>query len=32
MTVCSHIGLGMCEGVGRDSGCGYEEYHLMHDT
>ena len=21
-----------CEGVGRDSGCGYEEFHLMYDT
>ena len=21
----------MCEGVGRDSGCGLEESHLMHD-
>ena len=20
----------MCEGVGRDSGCGHEESHLMH--
>ena len=20
-----------CEGVGRDSGCGHEESHLMHD-
>ena len=20
------------EGVGRDSGCGHEESHLMHDT
>ena len=22
----------MCEKVGRDSGCGHEESHLMHDT
>ena len=21
-----------CEGVSRDSGCGHEESHLMHDT
>ena len=21
-----------CEGFGRDSGCGHEESHLMHDT
>ena len=21
-----------CEGVGRDSSCGHEEFHLMHDT
>ena len=21
-----------CEGVGRDSSCGHEESHLMHDT
>ena len=21
----------MCEGVGQDSGCGYEESHLRHD-
>ena len=20
-----------CEGVSRDSGCGHEEFHLMHD-
>ena len=21
----------MCEGVGKDSGCGHERSHLMHD-
>ena len=21
-----------CEGVGRDSGCGHEESHILHDT
>ena len=21
----------MCEGVGKDSGCGHESSHLMHD-
>ena len=26
------LGIGMCEGVGRDSGCGHEESHIMHDT
>ena len=32
MTVCSNIGLGMCEGVSRDSSCRHEESNLMHDT
>ena len=26
------LGIGMCEGVGQDSGCGHEESHNMHDT
>ena len=31
MTVVT-LGIGVCEGVGRDSGCGHEDSHLMHDT
>ena len=30
MTSFSHL-VFKCEGVGRDSGCGHEESHLMHD-
>ena len=30
MTVVT-LGIGMCEGVGRDSGSGHEESHNMHD-
>ena len=26
------LGIGVCEGVSRDLGCGHEESHLMHDT
>ena len=26
------LGIGMCEGVDRDSGYGHKESHKMHDT